>query len=295
LSHPPELSERLAPYCLGLADADPDGTLASHLAAGCDRCAAEMRELRETAALLAFGIEPVDPPPELRQRILDRIGGESFAFVLAGEGEWREDQGIESKVLYGTPESPLTSLLSLRTGSWLAQAYRPGHLGYVILRGELDGEGLRLGAGDFLPAAGKSPDRRMAVVMDTVLLAVSGSPQAEPLDSPRAVRSGKAAWNPMEPGTLALPLAGSAAEGVEISLLRMEPGAAVARHRHDWVEELCLISGDFHCQGIELGPEDYHRASPGTTHDVTSTVGGCTIAYIIRKTIISTSVVEGSS
>jgi anti-sigma factor ChrR (cupin superfamily) len=153
----------------------------------------------------------------------------------------------------------------------------------VIIRGELDGESLRLGAGDFVPAAGKLPGRKMAVVMDTVLLAVAGSEKALPLDFPRAVRSGKAAWNPMEPSTLALPLAGSAKEGVEISLMRIEPGGAVARHRHDWVEELCVISGDCRCQGMELGPEDYHRASPGTRHDVLTSVGGCTMVYITRK------------
>jgi quercetin dioxygenase-like cupin family protein len=155
-------------------------------------------------------------------------------------------------------------------------------LGYVLLRGELDGEGLRLSTGDFIPAAGKIPGRKMSVVMDTLLLAVSGGPDAEPLDSPRAVRAGKAAWNPMEPGTFALPLAGSAKEGVEISLLRLEPGARVARHRHDWVEEICVVSGDYRVQDVELGPEDYHRAAAGTTHDATSSVGGCTLVYIVR-------------
>jgi quercetin dioxygenase-like cupin family protein len=284
MSHAPDLVNRLAPYALGLPDADADGALASHLAAGCESCAGELREFRETAALLALGAEPVAPSEETRQRLLDRIGGDSFAFVLAGSGEWRNADGLETKFLYGTAEAPLTSLVSLPTGSRLAQAYRPGHLGYVILRGELDGEGHRLGAGDFLPAAGKVPGRQMAVVMDTVVLAVAGTPDAAPLDSPRAVRSGKAAWNPMEPGSLALPLAGSVEEGIEISLLRVEPGASIARHRHDWVEELCIISGDCRCQGIELGPEDYHRASPGSTHDVTTSVGGCTMAYITRKT-----------
>jgi quercetin dioxygenase-like cupin family protein len=285
MSHPPELANRLAAFAMGLVDADPDGTLASHLASGCESCASDLRHFRETAALLALGIEPLDPPDALRQRILDRVGGNSFAFVLNGPGEWREQNGLEVKVLFGTSHGPLTSLLSLPTGSWLADAYRPGHLGYVIMRGELDGDGMRLGAGDFLPAAGKVPGRQMAVVMDTVLLAVAGSPEAAALDSPRAVRSGKAAWNPMEPGTLALPLSGSEEEGVEISLLRVEPGATIARHRHDWVEELCLISGDCRCQGIELGPEDYHRANPGTTHDATTSVGGCTLVYITRKSI----------
>jgi len=219
----------------------------------------------------------------LRERIRGRIGGETFSFILADSGEWREDAGLETKQLYVTSDGSVTALISLPTGSWLVEAYRPGHLGYVIMRGELDGEGMRLVAGDFLPAAGKVPGRQIAAVMDTVLLAIAGSKHAVPLDSPRAVRSGKAAWNLMEPGTLALPLAGSAEEGIEISLLRMEPGAAAARHRHDWIEELCVISGDCRFQGVELGPEDYHRASPGSTHDVTTSVGGCTIAYIIRK------------
>ena len=135
-----------------------------------------------------------------------------------------------------------------------------------------------------MPAAGKVPGRQLSVVMDTILLAVAGSDQAAPLDSPRAVRSGRAAWNPAEPGVLTLPLAGSAEEGVELSLVRMDPGASLARHRHDWVEELCLVSGDLRCQGVELGPEDYHRAGPATTHEVATTVGGCTMVYITRRT-----------
>jgi anti-sigma factor ChrR (cupin superfamily) len=283
MTHPPELADRLAAFALGLPDADPDGTLASHLAAGCTSCANDLRELRETAALLALGIQPVSSSGGLRERVVDRVSGESYAFVLSSTGEWREDGGISIKRLYSAPDGAGTSLVSLRTGSWLADAYRAGDLGYVLLRGELDGEGLRLGAGDFVPAAGKVPGRQIAVVMDTILLAVAGSEQALPLNSPRAVRSGKAAWNPAEPGALALPLAGSAEEGVELSLVRMEPGAALARHRHDWVEELCLVSGDLRCQGVELGPEDYHRAGPATTHDVATTVGGCIMVYITRR------------
>jgi anti-sigma factor ChrR (cupin superfamily) len=283
VTHTPGISDRLASYAAGLADADPDGSVAAHLASGCETCAKDLREFRETIALLALGVEPVDAGPELSARILDRVGGENFVFVLSDSGDWRQDSGLEIKHLYTAPDGAGTSLVSLRAGSWLEEAYRPGHLGYVLLRGELDGEGLRLGPGDFVPAAGKLPGRKMAVVADTVLLAVSGSPGAAPLDSPRAVRSGKAAWNPVEPGVLALPLSGSAEEGIEISLVRLEPGASVARHRHEWVEELCLISGDCSWQGMELGPEDYHRATPGTTHDVMTSVGGCTMAYVIRK------------
>ena len=282
MSHTEALLDRLAPFALGLPDADPDGALASHLNEGCDLCRAELRALRETVALSAFASDPLSPPVDLWERMLSRAQGTSFAYVLSSEGTWQKREGLEVKQLYAAPGGE-TSLISLKTGAWLADAYRAGHLGDVILRGELDGEGLRLSSGDFVPAAGKTPGRKMNVVMDTVLLSVAGSPEAAPLDTPRAVRSGKAAWKPMEPGVSALPLAGSAAEGIELSLLRFEPGATAARHRHHWVEELCVISGDCRCQGIELGPEDYHRAAPGTTHDATTSVGGCTLAYIIRQ------------
>jgi quercetin dioxygenase-like cupin family protein len=284
MTHTDELLNRLAPFALGLPDADPGGALSIHLAEGCDSCAGEIRELREAAALLALGSDPLNGPAHLRDRIMDRIQGRSFEFILSSQGAWEAVGGLEIKRLYSGP-SGATSLISLPTGFWLANAYQPGHLGYVILRGEVDGEGLRLSTGDFVPSAGKVPGRKMAAVMDTLLLGVAGPPEAEPLDSPRAVRSGKAAWNPMEPGTSALPLAGSEAAGVEISLFRLEPGATAARHRHEWVEELCLISGDCRCQGVELGPHDYHRAAPGTTHDETVSVGGCTMVYITRKPV----------
>jgi anti-sigma factor ChrR (cupin superfamily) len=281
-THTPRILEQLAPLAVGLPDSDPTGAVLSHLSEGCDVCAVELAQLRESAALVALGSEPLSSPTDLPERILRRTQETGFDFVVATEGAWETAGNLEVKRLYAAPGGS-TTLISLPTGSWLAEAYQPGHLGYVILRGELDGEGLRLSTGDFVPAAGKVPGRQMAVVMDTVLLAVAGRADAEPLDSPKAVRSGRAAWNPMETGVLALPLAGSEKEGIEISLVHMEAGAVAARHRHEWVEELCVVSGDCRCQGIELGPEDYHRADAGTSHEETRSLGGCTLIYIIRK------------
>jgi anti-sigma factor ChrR (cupin superfamily) len=284
MTHAPAVAARLAPFALGLTDADESGLVLAHLTEGCERCVAELRELRETAALLALGTEPLIPTSDLRDRILRRIVSEPFAFVLSGQGEWHgEPDGLEVKQLYTSSQDGGTSLIALPAESLLEEAYRAGHLGYVVVRGALEGDGVRLGPGDFVPAAGKVPGRKVTAAADTVLLAVSGDEDAAPLASPRAVRSDKAAWIRMEPGTLALPLAGSAEEGVEISLVRIEPGASVGRHKHDALEELCLISGDCRCEGVELGPEDYHRASPGTTHDVTTSVAGCTMVSITRK------------
>lgn len=37
----------------------------------CDQCRADLTRLAETAAALAFAIEPVEPPPALRQRVIE--------------------------------------------------------------------------------------------------------------------------------------------------------------------------------------------------------------------------------
>jgi anti-sigma-K factor RskA len=42
----------------------------------CDRCRDDLRSLQETATLLAFGVEPAEPPPALRERILDAARAE---------------------------------------------------------------------------------------------------------------------------------------------------------------------------------------------------------------------------
>ena len=48
MTHSDSQLDRLAPFALGLPEADPDGSVASHLAEGCEACAGELRELRET-------------------------------------------------------------------------------------------------------------------------------------------------------------------------------------------------------------------------------------------------------
>jgi anti-sigma-K factor RskA len=42
----------------------------------CDQCRDDLRSLQETAALLSFGVEPAEPPPGLRDRIIDAARAE---------------------------------------------------------------------------------------------------------------------------------------------------------------------------------------------------------------------------
>jgi anti-sigma-K factor RskA len=66
-----ELHELAAPYALDALSADERGRFEAHLS-DCERCRAELAELSETAASLAYAAEGPVPPAELRGRILAR-------------------------------------------------------------------------------------------------------------------------------------------------------------------------------------------------------------------------------
>lgn len=61
--------EHAAPYALGALDESERASFEAHLTT-CDVCAAEVRELRNVAGLLATAAPYVAPPPRLRERIL---------------------------------------------------------------------------------------------------------------------------------------------------------------------------------------------------------------------------------
>jgi len=63
---PHELS---AAYALDALDGDELRAYEAHLA-GCERCREDVASFRETAAALAYDIQPLEPPEELERRIL---------------------------------------------------------------------------------------------------------------------------------------------------------------------------------------------------------------------------------
>lgn len=126
--------ELTAAYALDALDDDEAREYERHLAR-CERCRAELATLTEAAAGLAFAAEPVEPPPALRQRILDeaRSGGTvvplrrrwtiplasvaaAAAAVALGLGLWasslsRElDETREALELVGDPGAELVSV-----------------------------------------------------------------------------------------------------------------------------------------------------------------------------------------
>ena len=62
-------------YSLGALDGPELRDFEAHLGAGCATCDASMRETRETLNLLHRSLRLADPPPAIKTRLMNQIGG----------------------------------------------------------------------------------------------------------------------------------------------------------------------------------------------------------------------------
>jgi len=76
-----DIHEQVAAYALNALDEDERRAFERHLDE-CEMCRAELPAFEEAAVALVTAIEPVDPPPQLRDRILEeaRRGGTVVSF-----------------------------------------------------------------------------------------------------------------------------------------------------------------------------------------------------------------------
>ena len=75
-------------FVLGALEPQEHDAFAEHLRT-CDQCRREVEELRVAAEALPLTAEPVDPPPELRDRIMDVVRAEARTPDDAGRRERR--------------------------------------------------------------------------------------------------------------------------------------------------------------------------------------------------------------
>jgi anti-sigma factor ChrR (cupin superfamily) len=87
------------------------------------------------------------------------------------------------------------------------------------------------------------------------------------------------AWREVGPGAFQRELAGEP-RGPHTYLIRLRPGAGVAPHEHAAVEHCHVLAGDLYVAGRHLHAGDYHRAAPGTAHEITRSDGGCLLLII---------------
>jgi anti-sigma factor RsiW len=82
-----DIHDLVAPYALDALDAEERAEFERHLAE-CERCSRELRELQDAATSLAWGAAGPEPPPELRDRILERARGEAQVVPFEPRRGW---------------------------------------------------------------------------------------------------------------------------------------------------------------------------------------------------------------
>ena len=92
----------------------------------------------------------------------------------------------------------------------------------------------------------------------------------------QVVRDGQGQWQETGfSGVKVKQLYADAAQDTMTMLVRMEPGATYAAHRHAAPEQCFVLEGDLHFGDLVFRAGDYQCASAQSTHSVSHTVGGC--------------------
>jgi quercetin dioxygenase-like cupin family protein len=94
------------------------------------------------------------------------------------------------------------------------------------------------------------------------------------------VRAGHGRWKQLAPGVTACRLYLNRERGEITSLLRLEPGATYAPHRHSSPEQCYVLEGDVFDGENRFYAGDYECSEAGTIHHVQSTEHGCVLLII---------------
>lgn len=81
-------------------------------------------------------------------------------------------------------------------------------------------------------------------------------------------------------------LNGNPAEGPSVVVYRFDPGSAVQNHLHTEADEVAyVLEGEFIENGRRYGPGAVFAAPAGTAHGPHETDTGCTVMFMLSKTL----------
>jgi hypothetical protein len=129
--------DELVAYSLGALEARPSATVETH-APTCARCSRELEALAPAVAVLGESVEQVEPPPELRERVLGIVRREAdqkrAELAAAAPREEAAGPRRSRRGLRGSLLRPATGLAALAIAA-------AGVGGYLLAGGGDDGTG----------------------------------------------------------------------------------------------------------------------------------------------------------
>jgi anti-sigma factor ChrR (cupin superfamily) len=230
-------------------------------------------------AVLAAGLSMRNPSPALRERVLRAGTPQALTFLERGQGIWlpSADAAVATKELYcDSGERLATRLIRLDAGAPLPAAALPGLRTVVVVQGALSSPVMVLESGDSMELVGERQDwwaREETMILELGSSHVGDGELRDP--------DGAAYWTEVGPGLRArLMQTGTR----ELSVVDAEPNATLSEHEHAGIEELFVIRGSCEVQGRWMHVGDYHRAMPGSHHDITRAgSGGCVLVSSVRQ------------
>jgi anti-sigma factor ChrR (cupin superfamily) len=96
-------------------------------------------------------------------------------------------------------------------------------------------------------------------------------------------RSSEIPWQRLGPGIEFKLLYADAARKYRTSLVRMEAGSQMPKHRHQETEELFILSGELHVEGQVARAGDYCRADAHSVHAEAFTPSGATFLVMASE------------
>ena len=190
--------EQAALYALGSLEGEERETFERLVTEGCATCQA-VEEFQNIANRIGVSVQPVTPPPHLRQKLLDRLQREKpqaetpssssrppdpgLTFVHSGQGEWQAfGEGMWLKVLYADEASGrVTALVRMAPGTNYAPHRHKAAEEFYVLEGTCQCGGRLLLAGDYHRAETGSIHHETSTA-DGCLMIVIASPNNEMLD-----------------------------------------------------------------------------------------------------------------
>lgn len=154
--HIEEIEAQAALYALGALPAHEAARFKERVTAGCPLCGSELRECKRAVAALPLAAAEVAPPPGLRDRLMERIGGQpAVQKPVLGEGilvrsndtAWKRlpVPGVEIRPLF----EKKTMLVRMAAKTWLPEHAHSEAEQCLVLEGSVSCEGVTAYAGDY--------------------------------------------------------------------------------------------------------------------------------------------------
>ena len=184
-----EMTDVAALYALGALSQHEARAFEQHIDEGCAECSAELESFAKTVRALAFSAPDEQPPARVRAELLARLGksgsvqpqaamknrdSNEVVSILASDGEWQEQNGIQLKRLYMDKTTGIaTSLVRMPPGSALPVHQHLGVEQFYVLEGDCTVAGQKLGAGDYHRAEAGTIHETTYTVDGTLLLLIA--------------------------------------------------------------------------------------------------------------------------